>query len=338
MVFQNQIIGLLQNIEKPNIPVEIDLVLEGGGFNGSYELGVLLMLKEMEKLNYIKINRFSGTSIGALLCFLYLIDDLDNYITYYNSIVKSFKNHINLFNVHENINIISKLLNDETFQSIKENVLYITYYNLTTKRQEMKCCFESIDELKNTLYKSSFIPFLINNEISFVENVKNSDETYINNQGINNEANIYEKHDFIDGGQPFIFYDREKSNPKKILYISINQLYNLHKMIVIHNEKNPFGRILHGIIDCYEFFRKGFGNNNKTQFCSYVNDWNTIDFIMLRIKKIFLIIIVYFIYYSKIFYKHIEPYIQNIRFISFIKPICKSLYDDLILSNCLLPN
>jgi hypothetical protein len=336
MAFQNQIIGLLQNIEKPNIPIEIDLVLEGGGFNGSYELGVLLMLKEMEKQNYIKINRFSGTSIGAILCVLYLFDDLDNYITYYKSIVESFKKHITLQNVHENINIVTKHLNDNIFQSIKDNVLYITYYNLTTKNQEMKCCFTDMDDLKNTLYKSSFIPFLINNELSFVENVKNSDEIDISNQSINTEKNTYEQHDFIDGGQPFIFYDREKSNRKKILYVSINQLYNLHKMIVIHSEKNPFGRILHGIIDSYEFFRKDFGYNQKTQFCSYVNDWNTIDFIMLRLKKIMFIFIVYFIYYSKHFYKYIEPYLQNIHLFSFIKPICKSLYNDLMLSQCLL--
>ena len=46
---------LIENIPQENIPKEIDLVLDGGAFNGLYMLGGLFYIKEMEKRN--KINQ-----------------------------------------------------------------------------------------------------------------------------------------------------------------------------------------------------------------------------------------------------------------------------------------
>ena len=70
---------LIENvpIEQNKIPIRIDLILEGGAFNGSYLIGALYFLKEMEKRNMIKIERISGASIGSILGFLYFIDALD---------------------------------------------------------------------------------------------------------------------------------------------------------------------------------------------------------------------------------------------------------------------
>ena len=48
--------------------------------NGAYEIGGLMLIKEMEKLKYFKIKRISGASVGGYAGFLYLIDKLDVYI------------------------------------------------------------------------------------------------------------------------------------------------------------------------------------------------------------------------------------------------------------------
>jgi predicted acylesterase/phospholipase RssA len=84
--------------------LEIDLILDGGLFNGSYLVGALYFLKEMEKRNYIKINRVSSCSIGSIIGFLYFIDDLDIIQIFYNIILNHLKkNH--------NFNIITNLKN-----------------------------------------------------------------------------------------------------------------------------------------------------------------------------------------------------------------------------------
>ena len=41
--------NLVKNLPKTDKSQNIDLVLEGGAFNGSYQIGSLMFLKEMEK-------------------------------------------------------------------------------------------------------------------------------------------------------------------------------------------------------------------------------------------------------------------------------------------------
>ena len=46
-MFENYINNLLKNIPKPDIPYNLDIIFEGGAFNGSYGIGVLLFIKQM---------------------------------------------------------------------------------------------------------------------------------------------------------------------------------------------------------------------------------------------------------------------------------------------------
>ncbi len=54
---------LIENIPDKHLPEELDLVLDGGAFNGIYMLGGLLYIKELEQREKIKIKRVSGCSI-----------------------------------------------------------------------------------------------------------------------------------------------------------------------------------------------------------------------------------------------------------------------------------
>ena len=53
MVLLEYIDKLISNIDKNNIPKTIDLILDGGAFNGSYQIGGLLYLKRMENKKMI---------------------------------------------------------------------------------------------------------------------------------------------------------------------------------------------------------------------------------------------------------------------------------------------
>ena len=67
-VYNTYINTLIDNLNlNESKPLELDLVLDGGGFKGSYLLGSLLYLNELEKKNYIKINRIlTGVAIVGL--------------------------------------------------------------------------------------------------------------------------------------------------------------------------------------------------------------------------------------------------------------------------------
>ena len=58
---------LIENIPNQSYG-EINVIMDGGAFSGSYILGALHYLKIMEKRKSIKIDKLSGTSIGSILC------------------------------------------------------------------------------------------------------------------------------------------------------------------------------------------------------------------------------------------------------------------------------
>jgi predicted acylesterase/phospholipase RssA len=88
--------NLPEHLKSTNSPLKLDVILDGGLFNGSYLVGCLYFLKEMEKRNYIKIERISGCSVGSIAAFLYFIDGLDLISDLYTSILNDFKKKHNL--------------------------------------------------------------------------------------------------------------------------------------------------------------------------------------------------------------------------------------------------
>ena len=83
--------NLPDDLKNSKVPLRLELVLDGGIFNGSYLVGALHFLKEMEKRNYITIERISGCSIGSVIGFLYFIDALDTMPKFYDIVKKEFK-------------------------------------------------------------------------------------------------------------------------------------------------------------------------------------------------------------------------------------------------------
>jgi hypothetical protein len=287
--YVNKLIDNLPNTFKNNkTPLQIDLILDGGLFNGSYLVGALYFLKEMEKKNYIKINRISSCSIGSIIGFLYFIDYLDIVPKLYNIIFKHLKKKNN-FNIVKHLKQIlyNKIPNDilNKINASLNNKFYISYYNIKKGKKIIKYNYTNIDEVINTIIKSCFIPFLIDGNMLY------------NNQ-------------FIDGINPYIF--KINSN-KKILYLDLFGYDKIQNFINIKNEKTSFHRILSGLLDIHTFFIK----EKNTTMCSYVNNWNFLNknYIFLRycIEKL-CICIIYFIYFIKFYFKIDKSFI-NIDFI-----------------------
>ena len=248
--------NLPDNIKNCKEPDRIDLVLDGGIFNGSYLVGALYFLKEMEKRNYIKIDRVSGCSIGSLVAFLYFIDSLDLIPQLYDILSNEFRDSYKINTLKD----LKKHLIGRIPEDICEKVngrLFITYNNIKSGNKTVKSVFKNVDEIINTIIRSSFIPYLI-------------------------DGNILYENKYIDGANPFIFTERDK----KVLYLDLFGNDKIGNLLNVRNEKTNFHRILSGLLDIHSFYIK----QSNTAMCSYVNDWSYsnkfFNYIKIIIEKI----------------------------------------------------
>jgi hypothetical protein len=224
--------------------MEIDLVLDGGVFNGSYLIGALYFLKEMEKKELIKVKRISGCSIGALIGFLYLIDELEYVSELYDIFIENFKKNYN-FEIYKHLKkyLSNKIPND--ICSKVKNKLFIKYNNIQSGAQKVKCKYKNENDIFNTIIRSGFFPYLI-------------------------DGNIAHENKYLDGVNPYFF--KEKPN-RKILFLNLSGPDKLTYILSIKNEKSNLYRILCGILDIHIFFTK----NSETFMCSYVHEWGYIS-------------------------------------------------------------
>jgi hypothetical protein len=281
MEFNTFIDDLIKNVNIDNVPREIDLVLDGGAFNGGYQLGALIYLKQMEKKKIIKIKRISGTSVGSILGFLFIIDHLEYALEKNYEVWRNFRKNFNLSIVREMIIEFMTLIDKNIYKKLNKK-LFITYFNVNKKKQIVKSTYKNNNQIQNSIIKSCFVPYLI-------------------------DGNYTYKNKYIDGVYPYLFkytwfdYIIDKKNnfinneriQRKILFICLSSFKQL-KMMNIKNEINGHERILYGIMDINKFFKNNAYNKKyNTQMCSYLDNWRFIDWIYFRFRYIFIIIILY---------------------------------------------
>lgn len=253
---------LIENIPEKNLPPEIDLVLDGGAFNGVYMLGGLFYIKELEGREKLKIKRVSGCSIGAILGILFLLNKMDISIEICNSSYKYLRRHQDLKKV---VVLFKKILNDVVKDEdlvLVNNRFYLTYFDTIKGKQIIKKRYKSKSELIDNIIKSLYVPYLI-------------DRKPTDDDGC------------IDGAFPYMFKSRE--NKRKVLFLNLQSFDKIKKMIFIKNEKNIYPRLLEGLMDTHRFFETCKSNN----MCSYVNDWNIIDILFFRLREIIYVILFY---------------------------------------------
>ena len=282
----------------------IDLILEGGSFNGSYQAGCLLYLKEMETKGYLKIDRISGASIGSIMAFLYLTNNLDLIDDLYKLVYNNFKENYNLSIIKKfkKILIDKERLPDKILDLVNKK-LYISYYNLEKSKKIIKKTYKSIDDVFDSLIKSCYLPFLI-------------------------DGNFIYKNKYHDGITPFIF---PTESTKRILYLDILEFDKLFNTCSIKNEFSNDNRVLTGLIDINNFFIKG----HTTSICSFIDQWGIYHHLKLLIKQIcekLMIINVYIFLYLN---KNIYPSLRSSTFYSLFEKTIYEIYKILITSYCI---
>jgi|TARA_B110000093_G_C12972471_1_gene413723 hypothetical protein len=254
-------------------PVHIDLILDGGAFNGSYLIGALMFLKEMEDRKYIKVDTISACSVSTLCGLLYFTDKLEYGVDMYHQSLCHVKTNHNLNIIDIYFERMRPLLTQELLQGLSKK-LYCSYYNVKTRRKIIKSTYTNADDLHETMKRSSFLPYIINGKM------------------------IY-KNKYIDGITPYKLPIR---NNKQRLYIDLFGWGKITDSISVKNEKNNFHRILKGALDTQLFFMKG----SSTSMCRYLSKWSDYNvYDTLFIKCVIEWFVIYYIYLVSSFEKMI---------------------------------
>jgi predicted patatin/cPLA2 family phospholipase len=301
---------LIKNIEPDHIPKKLNLILEGGCMNGAYEIGGLTLLKELEKKNLTSIEKISGASVGAYAGFLFLTDNLNKYIDEYGEMRSSFKKHLKLIKLEEQLRFIANKLSDIQFKSLQKDKLFITFYNVDTQQQEVISKYSTREELITSILKSCHLPFLINGECFYLDKKTNTK--------------------YIDGGVPYLFpiqtVQKDKS-PIKNLYMKLTQYDRIKTTINVSYEKTVHGRILEGLIDTYNFFLK----KSETNMCSYVEEWSQINKIYYKFCEIGYKLIIILIYTFSILINIVSPKFKKTHFYKHFSPIFYKIYKKVLI-------
>lgn len=216
---------------------EINLILDGGAFSGSYILGALYYIKELEKEGKITIKKLSGCSIGSILCILYELDDLDFCASVYSLIREHFKKYGNLFILND---IMTQLLNkmDNDFYKRCNNKIFLSYHDVRKNKSVVRKKYKNNNDLLETILKSSYIPLICGKRLLY-------------------------KNRFLDGLMPHVFQD------EKSLFINLCMDYKyIMGMLNIKNEVNNIERVMNGILDIHAFLLNEYPGN----MCYYIND------------------------------------------------------------------
>ena len=288
----NNLIKDLPPIEKP---LEIDLVLDSGAFNGMYMYGALIYIKQLEKKGYIKVNRISGASVGAGAGLFYLIDDLYLMLKLAKIAKKSLIKNQNLkFLIQKTRNILKKKLRNIDL-NILNNRLFITYNNINTNKHILKYKYKTKKEVINIICRSSYLPYLMDGNISY--NKK-----------------------YMDGIVPYFF----KNTNKSVLFINLNTINRIKDILIIKNETTFYRRILEGILETHNFILTKKSNN----LCCLINKCSLGDMINIQIRYIVRVLFVSLFHYIKkkiMFYNLDKNFIHKNMYL-----IMKYLIDDII--------
>ena len=248
--------SLIHNINKPinKENKEYNLVIDGGAFNCAFSGGCLYYINELEKLNYIKVNKISGCSIGAILGYMYLTNTLNLLPIYYNCLLDYGRKNIN-FNIIKNL--IKNHVKNTNYKVINKK-LFITFNNITTLKHHVVSEYTSEKEVIKCLIKSCFIPYMIDGKIGFKD----------------------KKQLYCDGFCPYIF----KNDRHNTIFISLITFKLFKHSFYTYEDKYIWDKLFCGIKDVHLFFTT---NMKQTKYCSLINKWNYNMFISFTLRELF---------------------------------------------------
>ena len=255
-MFQHYIHNLIRTVPTGRFAQDgnkYDLVLDGGMFNGSYQIGCLYFLRELQNQGKVIIERFSGCSIGALAAVLYQLDRLDLAKEGYEFVLSHVKSDMNLAKFHAFLDDRIGPILPATFHQEMTNRLFVCFYDVKSQNKIIKTRFRSNKAVMDALKCTMFVPFFFNGDNAYRDK-------------------------YMDGMNPYIL---PLCNNKGLIYIDLFDAEKWINSVRIKNEKTNSHRLIVGILDMHTFFFTG----ENTPMCSLVNKWSVFHTLKNRILR-----------------------------------------------------
>ena len=312
-LLQEYIKALIINVDKTGVEKNINIIFDGGAFNGGFAAGIGLYLKSMEDHKLIKVYSISGCSVGSILAVWYLTGCRQEGIQCFEEFMNSYKKNMNL---HAYKSIVTHCI-DEIFLNYKHtgrytdtstnnnaekdflNVLngrlFITYYNVKTHTQKTVSKFKSKAHIIDCIFRSSHIPYIMDGLPSY-------------------------KKKYMDGVSPYV-----PKNGLSNLFIKLMTLKRCARSLMLKSENNIHYRLLTGIADINDFYTTG-----NSDMCSYVHNWSYSDMVQLRVREVVMFFIFSLIGWIVVFKKFVPVALTNSLLYNGIGKAVNGLYIDLV--------
>ena len=294
MSYKTCIESLIENITpNENGPIEVDIILDAGAFNGIYLYGSLLYMSELEKKGIIKIHRVSGASIGAICGAFFLLGKLDEIEELYKTMRDKIREETYFQGFYDILKTRFKSLPKNEFKKLNGR-LFLNYHCTKEKKPIIISEYTSNFDIIDKLYRTSFLPFLINGDLT--------------TEG------------YIDGMNPHIFKDRKR----KIIYLNLISIDRIKSILNTKHEKNASSRAMTGIMQTHDFFL----TKKPNVLCSWVNEWTLKDFGIYRMREVLCLIGVYMMSWLIILSKKVPNLITEGHFLKLFMNIAHKFYSD----------
>lgn len=299
VLLQEYIKALIINVDVKNVPNEINVIFDGGAFNGGFALGIALYLKCMEQHKMLRIQSISGCSIGSILAVWYLTGCQSEGIVYFEQFMNYYKKNGNLYAYKDLVlTFIDSIFKGSDEAKILEGLqgkLFITYYNTKKHIQTTVSTFKTKEYLIECLIRSSHIPYLMDGHASY-------------------------KNKYMDGVSPYIF-----KNDIPSLFIKLLTFNKCTRALIVRSENNIHYRLLTGVADVNEFFTTGYSD-----MCSYVGKWSYKDNLQLRLREIVCFFIFSLIGWFIVLKNYLPLQITNSLLYNGVLNAVNGLYNDLV--------
>lgn len=259
-ILKQYIRALTVNVKPELLPEKLNLIFDSGAVNGLLGIGAALYLLHLEELNYIKVNKISGCSVGSLIAVWYICGCPDSMYSEIEALFAHYKTDKNFF-IYEQIvsKVVQELFPQEADIERLNGFLYINYYDTKQQEQCVISNFKNRQHLITCILRSSHVPF-ITNACHKLEDC------------------------YVDGIAPYIFSE-DKQKKCKNLFIKLIEFTSPLKTMNIKGDKNIYSRLIRGMVDTNEFFING-----SSPICSYVN-WKTKINLYVRKKIVYWILL-----------------------------------------------
>ena len=286
LLMREYIKALLLNVDLSKLKKEINLIFDGGAFNGGFAAGVAMYVKALEEQELVKVDKVSGCSIGSAIALWYVSGCPEEAIRFFEQMTIDFQDTLNLVGYHKNIKDFVHFIFPDGNVSMLKDKLYINFYDTQKHAQNVVSEFKDVDHLIDCILQSSHLPYII-------------------------DGNARYNGRYIDGILPHIFNGSSGSSGSSgsttdSLFIKLLTLHKCSRAMVVKCEANIHYRLLSGIADANEFFTIG-----SSDMCSYVSQWSYFNILQIRCREMVILFIISIIEWIILVKNNIPSTIKN---------------------------